>query len=284
MIKVPSLKKSIKGNNSKIRKSSASFIKRAFFFSSGKSKGSMAVEGSLALPVFLFFMMTVLLSLEAVRFQCNMQEALFLSGNNCAFAGYQVKYANGTCPSAEKQIKDYLGNQIYPYLCVANGEDGITLQSLSEMDENSFIEITARYGLKPFINWLPIGEITVKDRFFSHAWVGYTKGGAEGGGEQEIYVYVTETGSKYHMSYDCTYLKVKVRAVDYEKILSLRNTGGGKYYACQRCKPQKGSIVYITADGKSYHGQADCSALKRTVYMIPLREAEGYGACSKCAG
>ena len=40
--------------------------KRVLFLPFGKAKGSMALEGSLALPLFLFFMMTVLLGLEAV--------------------------------------------------------------------------------------------------------------------------------------------------------------------------------------------------------------------------
>lgn len=244
----------------------------------------MALEGSLVLPIFLFYMMTVLLSLEAVRFQCNIQEALFLSGNNCAFEGYQVKYAKKEKVEAGGQIKEYLGSQIFPYLCVAGGENGIDLQDLSDIDKSGYIEITAQYGLKPFINWLPIGEITFKDRFFSHAWVGYTKEGAQNSGEQEIYVYVTKTGERYHMSYNCTYLRVRIQAVDDKKISSLRNTSGGKYYACQRCKPKGSGIVYITADGSSYHGRSNCSSLKRTIYMIPISEAKGYGACSKCAG
>lgn len=279
MIKIPSLKK-MKNN---LRKSMFTFNKRAFSFSSGKSQGSMALEGSLVLPIFLFFMMTVLLSLEAVRFQCNMQEALFLTGNNNAFMGYKVKYGKEERKESEGQIKEYLRNQIYPYLCVASGEDGVKIQDLSDIDKSGLIEIIAEYRIKPFISWLPIGEVTIRDRFFSHAWVGYTKTGMHNNGEREIYVYITKTGGRYHMSYDCTYLKVKIQAVDYDNISSLRNNSGGKYYACQRCKPKGNGMVYITEDGNSYHGQADCSSLKRTVYMIPISEAEGYGACSKCA-
>ena len=119
MIKIPSLKK-IKNH---IKELILKFNKRAFFFSSGKSRGSMALEGSLVLPIFLFFMMTVLLSLEAVRFQCNMQDALFLSGNNSAFMGYHVKYAKEPKAEVEGQIKEYLGSQIYPYLCVDSGRE-----------------------------------------------------------------------------------------------------------------------------------------------------------------
>lgn len=276
MVKVSSLKAN------QINK--AALKKRAFFLSSGRLKGSMALEGSLVLPLFLFFMMTILLSLEVVRFQSDMQEAMHQIGNQYAFTGYLVKYANEPLPDVQKQIKGYLESQQHPYLCVAGGEGGVQIQDLSTVNEDGRVEFTAEYQLKPFIGWIPIGDIVIKDHFFSHAFTGYTGLEMQGDRQQEIYVYVTKTGSKYHLSYDCNYLKVQVQAVDYESVFSLRNRSGEKYHACLRCKPQKDSVVYITADGNRYHGQSDCSSLKRMVYMIPLKEAGSYGACSKCAG
>ncbi len=46
--------------------------RRAFLFSSRKNKGSMTVEASMVLPVFLFFMMTLLMGIEMVRLQCKL--------------------------------------------------------------------------------------------------------------------------------------------------------------------------------------------------------------------
>ena len=34
--------------------------------------------------------------------------------------------------------------------------------------------------------------------------------------------------------------------------------------------------------GNKYHGETDCPSLKRTVYLVPLSEAGGRSACSKC--
>lgn len=258
-----------------------SLYKRALFLFSGKSKAGMALEGSLVLPIFLFFMMTVLLSLEVVRFQSQVQEALFQAGTKSAFSGYQVKYAGSEREDVKHQVKEYLDSQLYPYLCV---RENISWQDLSIASDGRIL-YQVSYTLKPFINWLPIGELKIDDRVVSHTWTGYTGAQAwEIGGEEEIYVYITDTGSRYHLSHDCTYLRVKVQAVNYEMIGSLRNQSGGKYYACARCRPLKGGIVYITPDGNSFHGYADCSALKRTVYIISLKEAEGYSPCSKCVG
>jgi len=261
-----------------------SFYKRALFLSSAKPKGSMALEGSLVLPVFLFFMMTVLLSLEAVRFQSNVQEALHQAGNKRALMEYQVRYQGGESSDACGQVKEYLSSQLYPYLCVQGGESGVAVQDFSTAEGNGRIEIWAEYKIKPFIGWMPVGQIKIRERFVSHPWIGYSSAENQGKAEEETYVYVTKAGSKYHMSYDCTYLRVRLRAVNYDSVSSLRNESGGRYYACRRCRPAKGGTVYITGEGNSYHGKADCPALKRTVYMIPLREAGGYGACSKCAG
>lgn len=247
-------------------------------------KGSMAFEGSLVLPIFLFFIMTVLLGLEAVRFQSDVQEALHQAGNRAAFEGYLIKYARGEGTDAKGQIREYLDNQVYPYLCVTGGAEGVQIKELSQAEGNGEIELLAEYGFKPFVSCLPIGEIKVRDRFLGHLWVGYRGGAGWSGGEKEVYVYVTRTGSRYHLSCQCTYLGVRPATADYSEISGMRNMSGGKYYACQRCKPAKGGIVYYTKDGQAYHGRSDCPALKRTVYMIPLSEAGGYGACSKCAG
>lgn len=236
------------------------------------------------MPIFLFFMMTVLLSLEVVRFQSDMQEAVHQVGNQYAFAGYQIKYEHESPPNAIEQIKEYLSNQLYPYLCVTNSENGILFQDRSNINEDGSIELVIAYRLKPFIGWLPIGDIVIEDRFLSHAWMGYTGMETAGSGQQEIYVYITETGNKYHLSHACTYLRVQIRSADYEEIAALRNQWGETYQACMKCRPKGKGIVYFTSGGNRYHGQSDCSALKRTVYMIPLSKADSYSACSQCAG
>lgn len=273
-VKIPSLKV--------FKYISVSFYKRAFSLSSQKTRAGMALEGSLVLPVFLFFMMTVLLGLEVVRFQSQVQEALHQVGNRNAVMNYQEKYLGGMKENVPLQIETYLSDQLEPFFCVQGGRSGVTVQDLSVLNEGK-IEYKVSYDVKPFINWIPIGKITVNDRFFSHGWIGYTnQTGQEKASDPETYVYITRTGSKYHLQQDCTHLRIQAEAVKYEQIEVLRNTSGGKYYACARCRPLKAGIVYITLEGSSFHKQADCSSLKRTVYMVPLSEVPEYSPCSKC--
>jgi len=110
-------------------------------------------------------------------------------------------------------------------------------------------------------------------------WTGYEKSGF--GTSEDETVYVTATGMVYHRDYHCTYLDLSIHMVSKEELEGLRNDSGGKYYPCEHCGGGWGG-VYITDSGDRYHGSLSCSALKRTVYAVPLSEAAGKGACSKC--
>ena len=66
----------------------------------------MALEGSMVFPLFLFFMATVLLSIEGVRFQSNVQEALHQAGNKSSVMGFEVKYMDGQKNDAIGQIRE----------------------------------------------------------------------------------------------------------------------------------------------------------------------------------
>ncbi|MCM1127210.1 MAG: hypothetical protein NC429_12155 [Lachnospiraceae bacterium] len=259
--------------------------KGAFFLPSIRLKGSMALEGSLVLPIFLFFMMTILLSLEAVRIQSNVQEALHQAGNERAFTQNRTEDQKGLNTDVSERITAYIEKQEFPYLCVAKGKDGIVVSDCSSVTDKGLVRLKASYQLKPFIRWIPVGNLTFEDEYYSHAWVGFL--GTEDTGqrtEQDSYVYITKTGTKYHVSCDCTYLRIPVKAVNGGQIHELRNASGGKYYPCERCRPKESGLLFVTEEGSRYHGEADCSSLKRTVFMIPLKEADGYTPCKKCGG
>lgn len=235
-------------------------------------KGGMTVEGCLVLPLFLFFMGTLLYTLEIVRFQCSAWEAVHQAGSKSCFF---------VCEDVPSTVKNYLDKELLPYLCVEQGRDGVIIAENKK--KNGEVEVTISYEIKPFFFLFPIGDIGVSDCFYGHDFGGYKDGGfQEQGDETEIYVYVTETGSKYHFSADCTYLKVVIRAVRGEETVDKRNASGEKYYGCERCKPQRKGLVYLTEWGNRYHASADCSALKRRVFVIPLSLAGERTACSKC--
>lgn len=221
------------------------------FFSFG-IRGGMALEGCLVLPLFLFFMGTLLYGLEIIRFQSDTWEELQKTGNQMCFEAYEEFYG--------KKVKDS-----------------------KTLDEAGNVELSVTYQLKPFIGWLPIGNFSITDKFFGHGWIGYVGGGSnDQEKESEIYVYITRTGTKYHYSEDCTYLKVQIQAVRREETDTLRNDSGEKYKPCELCSNEKKKLVYFTQWGNRYHSASDCSSLKRTVWMVPLSLTGSKTPCSKC--
>ncbi len=135
-----------------------------------------------------------------------------------------------------------------------------------------------------------IGQVRVLPRFFSdsitiHSFSGYVKDDESKYDTKETeYVYITETGTKYHTNRECSYIRIVPMAVNAKEVGKMRNKDGGKYYKCSICRPKKEGTLYITYDGTGYHANPDCSALKRTVYVISKEEAiaNGYTPCSRC--
>lgn len=273
-----------------IRKKALSLInslKRVSFSSFLYLKAGMALEGCMVLPLFLFFMATLLYGFEMLRFQSDVYEAMHTVGSKVCFYAYESRYGKEentdvlNKSASSEAVEQYLEEQFLPYLCVEGGKDGVLVKV--DFDSYGNVEINTVYTMKSFINLLPIGDIKIRDRFFAHGFVGYM-GEDQGKKEDkaEIYVYITATGTRYHFSEECTYLKVPIKSLSGTAISSLRNNSGEKYYPCERCDPDENGPVYLTEWGNRYHRKADCPALKRTVYIIPLSEAGNRTACSKC--
>lgn len=88
----------------------------------------------------------------------------------------------------------------------------------------------------------------------------------------------------YHRDYHCNYLELSIRTVNAGTVDDLRNNDQEKYHPCDKCvHGSAASQVYLTDYGNRYHNSLSCSGLKRTVYAIPVSEAVGKGACTKCS-
>ena len=252
--------------------------KRASSSSSFLLRGSMTVEGSLVLPLFLFYMGTLLYLLEIVRFQSNVYEALH---QGVSYARLEAYANEDFLEETKEKVIRHLREGKLPFLCVENGESGVHIEINRDMPQIGDLEIKVTYRLKPFIRWLQIGDAEMADAMMIHGFVGYTGGfGTETG--RDDYVYVTPSGTKYHLSKDCSYIKVRLLVTEGNQIDAMRNDSGERYRACEVCMPEKEGVLYYTTWGNRFHNTGNCRGIRKNVYMIPFSEVGGRTPCSKC--
>ena len=247
-----------------------------------KVRGSLTIEASLVIPVFLFAMFLILSVINLLRFHLNLQEAVHQETKKLAMTAYDSW--NCTEGSVRSAVLSRLNDGLISKAPVKGGSAGIDFSG-SRLDNREVIEINASYEAQLPYDFFHLFEHCFAARCVMHTYIGYEKGLVERTAErkeEEEYVYVTETGTVYHTDRECSYLRLSVRETDIGSLKNLRNSSGHKYYACEICGHSAGNRVYITYDGTCYHSSLKCSGLKRTVFSIPLSEANGRRACSRC--
>ncbi|MCL2050568.1 MAG: pilus assembly protein [Lachnospiraceae bacterium] len=204
----------------------------------------MTVEAALVMPLFLFFIISVLYVFQIINVQTETYTALHQLGNRIAFTGYQNR---------------------------ADFDDGI-------------IELTEAYRIKPYLFWQDFGQLEVVQTYYGYAFIGYEIKSKNEEAAKEESVYITETGTVYHVTMECSHLRLSITSVKSDEIPLIRNDFGGKYHQCERCPKDDNGILFITAFGTRYHSDLNCSGLKRTVTELELYVAikQGYRGCSRC--
>lgn len=270
-------------------------VKGASFILS-RGRGSMTLEAAFALPFFLFAVLNILFAVNIIGTQSRINAALHQVGNKLAFAGYAYENTVGdilpeglagvavTEGYARGQIVEYVGRPYLEKSCVKGGAGGLSFAGSSVMGAEDVIDLKISYRVRPFVELMGFDGFLMSQRYYGRAWTGYdVVGSASDGTAEDPMVYITKTGTVYHLDRNCTYLNPKIEAVPSEAVSSRRNASGGKYTPCGSCGAAGGgSEVYITDYGSSYHKRLDCPGLKRTIYTVPLSEVGARGRCSKC--
>jgi hypothetical protein len=146
--------------------------------------------------------------------------------------------------------------------------------------EGDYVDLIADYRIRLPLAFFSVKDIHIRQESKSRKWTGSTSDGSD-----DVYVYVTETGTVYHLTKECKYLDLSIQTATTSKLGTLKNKSGHKYSACGRCaaKNNNGSkTVYITDYGDCYHYSLECSGLKRTISVVLKSEVEDKNLCSKC--
>lgn len=209
-------------------------------------EGSMAVEAALAIPLFLFFMITILSIIFMYQQYCMTLSELHQSGKELAMYGYFYENIIQT--------------------------------------EDDMVELVEVNKVESIISVMPFTTFYTKNNCYMRAWTGYDVEMSGEVSTEEAVVYITETGTVYHRNRSCTYLNLSIEMIESTELTSYQNASGENYSACEICGDSGiGSLYYITEYGNRYHKNLSCSGLKRTITCIRISEVGDRIACSRCS-
>ncbi len=268
----------------------------------GRRQASLTIEASLGLSLFLLFMVSLCQIFLIMQLQIRLQRTLEQVGSEAA----QYCYVSSQIPLWKSEsklishIEDYLlaelskealrlrfiwaaGEENLNDSILLDGADGLSFEESSILQEENRIKLVVSYKVRLPLAVLGMDSILFRQQSYRYGWLGDVAPEKPVENSKEPMVYVTKTGQVYHLTLSCTYLKLSVRQVEAAQIAGLRNESGGKYYACERCRPEASQTsFYITGEGTRYHGDRECSSISRNVTAIPLSQTEERRPCSRC--
>lgn len=266
------------------------------------SQGSMTVEAAIVLPLFLFFFLNLLSVIEIYRLQGTLLYSLRETGH--ALSVYAYAYDSIVNPEEDSGLEALVENTAFSYLYVkarieelagseyleesplTYGKDGILYLESSILQEGDILDLVLTYRVSPLIDLAGFRTARFYSRYYGRAWTGYeVSTDVEEGEESDEteYAYVAENAEVYHLSRDCTYIRLTITECQSWELETLRNESGSRYSACERCVTFGGGLLYVARTGDRYHQRLDCSGLRRTIHRITRAEAEQrYRMCTRC--
>lgn len=263
-------------------------------------QAGMTVEAAILMPFFLMLILSLLSFMEIIRLQNSITMGLREAGTPMTVYGYA---GDRLRESTQIDLTGIMPNVILTYGYVSDkvnafvGEDYLDHSPLSGeagaiqyitssiMERDDQVDLRAVYFAEPDFNVAFLPKLALVSRYFGRAWTGYQVDGKAQAGNQETFVYVTPNGTVYHMSRECTHLRLSIKSCPLEEVNQRRNGNGGRYNPCTLCgKKEIVKMVYITTEGDRYHTSVQCSGLKRTIDVIPLSQAGGRTKCKRCGG
>ncbi len=241
-----------------------------------KRRASLTVEASLILPVFLYAMLFLAYIGKLVICQDEVQWALTRIARE-ASAEYGATHSDKLKSTLYYQTK---------FAAYMKGS-GLTVSFADSqlLQHNDEIDLVVTYRMKLPFSIFAIPAVSMRQRVHTRAFTGVER--RQEKKQDERIVYITETGRVYHLTAECTYLKLSISQIQYSDLQEKRNESGGKYKPCERCGADKeredNMTVWITSYGDRYHTSLSCSGLKRHIREIPLSETGGRSPCGKCA-
>lgn len=280
-----------------------------------KVRASLTLETALVLPLFIYSFVALLYFIQIFILQEHIQETMTKTGLSMAKTAYvyadfmdmgEVESFDNSLFGEELDVTvgsladsilsgtavkllmaEELDTDRINHSCIEGGFSGISFYYSKILAATDYIDLVARYRVKFAIPFFGLEDMRMIQRVRLRGWTGFQVPARYSMSEEDsdvTFVYITDTGTVYHMSETCSHIKLSVREVSGIPN-ALRNENGGKYYACEACcggESGNTAIYYITSYGDRYHSNRNCPKIKRMVRKVPLSEVSDRTPCKRC--
>lgn len=244
-------------------------------------RGSVTIEAAFGIPLFLFAALCLIWLIEIQSIKISITAAAQSAAKSAAEDTAVIPVLNTI--KLKSDIVSLIGEERINRSIIRGGSSGISCWKSYVSPDTGEMNIKVEYEIMMPLPVMGNPSASLEESFTISSWNGYNYE-EMGQGNRDI-VYMTENGSVYHEDYNCSYLRLSLRYVPYEKLEVIRNKSGGRYHACEKCVIGSAMTgVYITEDGNKYHNMLGCSGLKRTIYAVKRSETGGVAGCSRCSG
>lgn len=247
----------------------------------GTKRGSVTVEASIGIPLFLFAAVCLVWMIEIRSIRISIHSASINAAKSAAEDTAVIPVLNTI--QMKSDIVSLVGEERIERSLIEGGCSGISCWKSYVSPVTGDMEITVEYSVQAPLPVFGDPSADLEEKFTLSGWTGIS-GTDRNGGDSDI-VYITDNRAVYHEDYSCSYLHLSIRFVPAAELDGMRNGSGGRYYACDKCVFGEAMTgVYITEDGSKYHNSLNCSGLKRSIHAVERSQVVGMGGCSRCSG
>ncbi len=238
---------------------------------------AFTVEAAFIVPLFVFAAVVVVGLFPMLLVQSQVNHALQYAARTLAasYTNAEDETDGSSLLVGMALVKSYLSENGCDTSLLKGGLAGISL--LDSTVEEDYVLLCADYTLELPVSFWKVTSLPVTQCVQMKKWTGADPDNSASDGD---YVYITPSGTAYHASAECSYLKLSISTTSLSALDTLRNKSGAIYYACSCYNGS--TVVYITDYGTNYHSDLSCSGLKRTIYRVSIDAVGDRHACSKC--
>lgn len=253
----------------------------SFYYSEkqySQESGSLTLEASLVLPLFLFAMISCMLFGQMMIAEGKMKHGLIQATMEAATLEYYKEQNDTNVNKAELYAlqKQYSEMNDLPAAIKISSLDFSGTNIVNDMGE---MEVHMNYQIGIAFPFVGEKKMWIRDVVYQKAFTGYEPTAFELGNG---YVYITDFGSVYHKSLSCTHIMLSISE---SSQINDYLDGKTRYRPCDKCiKKKKDGIsqLYIPQEGDCYHSSLSCSGLTRHIHEITVWEIGGRAPCSRC--